>query len=1548
MIRTKEEAKQFIEKITAEFKERHIKSQITEELIFIDNVEKEHVKGYHGREILELLQNADDAYQKALNEGKKLDELNVCISLCGNTLSISNTGTFFDEEGIKAIVQSHNSPKAGKYIGNKGTGFRSILNWSERVRIFSGNFNLEFSKEIATEVFNSIKSEEQLQKQLAKYPQLYVPMLAVPKYINQSHEYSIETTTIEITVDPEKNNDDYSVQTQLNNIDFRILLFLPNVAQITINIDGAETVYTRSKIIQKDSLNSGERVVDRKSSIILKKKANGLPEAEERYALFERTVKETLEEDNTLKDVQMTLAVPLDRETFCCEHLYTFFPIFNTQSPFNCVMHATYALSGNRDSLTFSENNKKIILLQLQHLISVAQNYVDEKDYNSALYLLTPKNIKMDSTRWSWKFAQGFSNFKVEEEYLSLFKDFSFLPTVNDKCVSIQNNPKMIDQFPISFKGDSFNLLLNKFEDMKIQQFVKVLAGYYNIDLAINEEDLCACINAISDNWNAGERADVFDWWAERYTNILPNLLKKQDGTWLKYKERCYFLDGNFQEDSLPNWVKTPSLNLEDQDCLFQKAKKNKRIIKISESNKIENGRVLPISRLISQNGIYAELVDFEYRDRSNIIYAVNASVDTYDKSVDFIKWLWGNYGKEEGWTPPRRNENPPYKYNFPGYNQQQVKSSDELYFGKEYYNHLAEKLFTNEYDEMPPLKEFNLENVPLDAFEDFIAKFGVRRFPKIKEKKIENLMGVYAARVKDALEKQYDSRGLLSYSVPLIDNLEEILTKQLSFEEIIRWINEDGELYTYLRALKQNAGKTSISCMYKKGYQRKDLNAFVSLENYILYIFNEIKWVEIRGEKYSPREIAFDKVGSGNKKFEKLIPYLDLRVVAKSISMDAEKLTEVLNLFDFCPSILRMDSNRFYGLLLDIPNVRPLNESIDMYRAVYRLVEQLDHTPNYEDSLNKKKFFAEGKVLVKRNKTIEYRSVQEAFLPSSKIICKKDVAIIEKNWRKGNSQAFKSIFNCKEYTEETKIVYETLTESLANEAFQKYFKDFKKYAKAYKQINANIQRDFDKISITLVSFVEVEVAGRREKIDEEYVLLGKSSTQVYITVLGDTFDVRRLSEHIEDIFINIVNITGFDANKIGELFRTREKEDREFLIIKEFNSLSVLNGDTFSEVIKSNFLATVANINPNYDLEKINIDFSDFESKESIEKVIGVFKDLKITEIVDFIKKGFEYHLSFDDYYRDQLDCIIRDAEIQYKNYLYGQALNDVSLQSSFLKKFRVFVNYQFNQKIAGIIDVKQHLVEKFGDWRKESLEDKAGAIYTENYKKMNPGNRFNDLIRNDENAQTMIYFGKEKDFKVWLQEQQSVFDADQNAGKQNPYDQLLNVIPSKTDIVYSYEEDSKTVSSSARRGYGRSYTSSMEEKNNKKKKIAGNKGELLIYNYLKDQYADKVTAISEAFEDMGILTPGQGDSTKGYDIEYRDDNGALFFVEVKTGSPNGFIISPKEMEFAKQHAEEYELYLVYDLDANPPAFIKLPRKFWEDKKFRLKNIIEKIEVVF
>ena len=94
-----------------------------EEIVGGYNRESELSKDYEGRQMFELLQNADD--EAAGSSGK------VRVTFDGKTLSVSNTGTPFSFSGVKSLLYPNASPKRihADKIGCKGLGFRSILTW---------------------------------------------------------------------------------------------------------------------------------------------------------------------------------------------------------------------------------------------------------------------------------------------------------------------------------------------------------------------------------------------------------------------------------------------------------------------------------------------------------------------------------------------------------------------------------------------------------------------------------------------------------------------------------------------------------------------------------------------------------------------------------------------------------------------------------------------------------------------------------------------------------------------------------------------------------------------------------------------------------------------------------------------------------------------------------------------------------------------------------------------------------------------------------------------------------------------------------------------------------------------------------------------------------------------------------------------------------------------------------------------------------------------------------------------------------------------------
>lgn len=140
---------------TISTKQRSLYEHEPRELISHFNRETSALDGYRGRQILELLQNADDA-------GADLEDgCRVVFSLDRECLVVANTGLPFTEDGLMSLVISDCSPKQlnrNRFIGCKGLGFRAVLTWTERPLIVSGSLRVCFDLYAATRYVETLAS----------------------------------------------------------------------------------------------------------------------------------------------------------------------------------------------------------------------------------------------------------------------------------------------------------------------------------------------------------------------------------------------------------------------------------------------------------------------------------------------------------------------------------------------------------------------------------------------------------------------------------------------------------------------------------------------------------------------------------------------------------------------------------------------------------------------------------------------------------------------------------------------------------------------------------------------------------------------------------------------------------------------------------------------------------------------------------------------------------------------------------------------------------------------------------------------------------------------------------------------------------------------------------------------------------------------------------------------------------------------------------------------------------------------------------------------
>jgi hypothetical protein len=206
------------------------------------------------------------------------------------------------------------------------------------------------------------------------------------------------------------------------------------------------------------------------------------------------------------------------------------------------------------------------------------------------------------------------------------------------------------------------------------------------------------------------------------------------------------------------------------------------------------------------------------------------------------------------------------------------------------------------------------------------------------------------------------------------------------------------------------------------------------------------------------------------------------------------------------------------------------------------------------------------------------------------------------------------------------------------------------------------------------------------------------------------------------------------------------------------------------------------------------------------------------------------------------------------------------------------------------------------------------------------------------------MIYFGAEEAFSKWLALQvNKEAKAPIDFGAQ-VYQRYKDVCPEEVAVSYTDRDTISRDNSTRNVSHGVHSIKKSHQQERRLKEI-GNSGELLVYNYLCNNYED-VEPRSEAFVQLGIKSAGQAMSG-GYDISYKDGDKTIY-VEVKTGEGNRTYLSPGELAFAREHADCYRVYYVTGLNTDNPRFSVLADRFWEDDRYTMREIIESIEVTF
>lgn len=1487
------------------------------------------MQSYHGREILELLQNADDEMNEDLPK-------EAYISFNNGFLRISNYGEPFSKDGITSLTISDLSPKrhkAGTYIGNKGTGFRSILGWTDEIYIHSGDLHVKFSEGYSQSIVDNLLGEGIEDK---KYE---AATLVFPEWIDQDDQESQYTTDIIIKT---KADDSIAVdiETQLKSIDQNILLFLNKMDTLIIEMPEYHAKYSKH---------------DDAGKVILSRCVNG-EYTEATWQLFKKTGVTYDADAKKDKPYFIILAhrdiVPLSEDE---QKLYSFFKT-DVKFPYQFLLHATFLLNQDRNHLIKgSDANEDMMQTAAELMVEAAIKLAKKRVANyDIIKLLVEDEFYRSSDLDGYDF-KGY--------LLTVAKTKPIYPNVNGKYVS--NGDELVnDQYGMSkyLSGDKFWDLL-KYADSDAE----TVSGFLNDTVKYSKYQYESICNSVAE-WidkkilkattsrskhsilreiahTAGAffqayKADIESEGVEK----LPYFFFDSDCEQIKSRY-VYYSEGETSISKPPTCLSVQFLNADMQTVINRYFEENNWIHSIKD---------------MSIMGLYPFSVDDLTKKCNEVIQKeYKKKLKKADNDLGLIlRWLYRNQSNFSSSTvnlllPSKNGE---------------LRESTSLYMGEEYHNDICERLFKERpgklLADIVPYMEKRCNDKDIISF---LGMLGVEPFPRIFKKAYSyNIKSIWPSA--PIFEIDYVKTAVFDFNYPValenrqypdanafysdinqysgrheeIDQLEYIL-KECPTEVILDWISSDKQLKQRLFNDKHTElikGEVEILAGNLRN-PRKLLSEDYPY-SYIYHVFHETPWVEFNGKRYKPCDclIGFDNNVN-------LTPYLigiEVSKLSKERKLPDKKRKAYIEILEALGAKNGFGKNGFpsfplskiYSVFLRLPDIAG---SETLAKSLYRsVIEDGDYTEDELKQCSKRdEFLSLGKILS-----------NNGYLPTSSVYYKADNRIGENALShynllalgtRENSKVVEQILGVKRLTVKTSLVSEPVLHpdhiSFAND-----LRDFFPLAFVYRyraiKSPADLSEEANKmraIKLVLCSYVNVRYNDQFDEVLQDYEFAIPEPNLVYIKA-PEGVEIRHnneLSYAVADAINACLDISS-ESGKLAHLYETSDRiaclkheiEDEDLIRrgIAAYRS-GLKDRDKFIDALMTLTGKTNEEIKEYIDA----IDFEKWTSEANLTKLREVLQQLSVS-VTDYNDENPLQPIDLRPLYSSGIIRFKEQYRKHYESFWYKK-FKACSLQEklSYVDKIYEFDSISIPVLNTIEFDAQKEVLDALGiDGHKYRIDpnkecEKNKKTWIEIITSLYPDYADEGFIDNNENT-SLLYFGEFDELKRRYAARFKDEDEITENQKDHPDD-----LPSTG--VFVQAALTKPVEKYEKQNSVRSKTVGFSEKSNKQRVETGKSGERIVYNtLLQDKKYQEVTWVSEMAKTEGVNPAGSADY--GYDIRTIDKDGNVQYIEVKSSERHlkdgiSFYLSDREYEFAREHSSNYRLYYV-DLSSDdeiPPIIL-------------------------
>lgn len=1446
------------------------------------NREIETIKGYNGRQLLELLQNCDD---------EEATEVSIELDKKYRKLSISNNGKPFSKKGYRSLFIANLSAKTSKrkYIGNKGLGFRSIINWSNTIEIASNGILLNYSRYnshqkfrslFSPEVRDKIRNEENFKRTISP-----IPFLALPDI----KDFFLEQFVTRITIHYQESFFEDIVD-QIKNITPTTLLFLRNIEKITFKgikgVEGLENlddiVCYRERLLDSSIGFSPEgKIVFNKNEWFIFEEERELPQE---FADSDKEEKEFY---------QIKVAVEKEFKQ-SSPYLYSFFPTnIILQQPY--VLHATFDLDSNRNQINNSRKNKFLLERTVQFTIAVAKFYTGENVSYRPLEILKHE-FRADTLS--------------ELGYYDLIE-----AAINSEEVfpCIDNTYKCLDD--VLYASEDFAELLKSLKADKIlsnhliptanEQLSEYLSDIVDNDLEMVGDTMNVFNNIAALPMSINQRANFIkqilhecSFIKYKYENEI-NFLVNSDNQIIKGKEFTYTPITRNTDLKTPSFTAIQFINKNLFNELIN-------VLEFEESESNHKSRFL-----YDQIKGYSNIHSYEPATLAQkIISETNKQIQTIpDLALEYVRemhqCLYYNFKKidEETQETTLRTSTPVIT------SSGKIKGSIDVVMSGDYpIGEKTEIIFEGIYDDdifIASPKTLGFDEIEeISSIEAYLLWIQVNRFTRYRSETVRNI-GIYDYVNFVQKRKNLGSRTGYEIDYKYIENFSKIL-KKISPYKLLLWAHFDQE---FKEQLYDDQNSDSYIYLYYGQNRVHEKPSYIkyqiiesfkfSFEDYLLE--EKFTWVNDFQIDYS--HTLFSRFGITKSTINEILVSLGAKDKFEDLSIS--KVSQILN---------------------TLPEKYPSGQkSLTFYKRA------LNHFRENGEELDAPvTLFADNGTGLKPFEQDQIYFSDRIKLPTH---LKGDFPIFNFPSRAGGAEAI-NFFGINDLKEVNILLKKYNIFSELSSEFCEKFDQIKPLiltqrisviddAKPQK-VQASI---CNRIKIQLCSTIEYEVEDKTYSAgDYEFV---PAEDYSYYLKIGPNYSIEGLlknstfTDSVADILTLSFDVVG-EKNAFRYLIRSRF-EDALHSVISDFGedtlqearallglvdhkqafwqAIFVSKGIRYEEHLDD--LALENLIYEKFDLsfDVTSLHYDSLNSRTEEMKIKALFESLGLT-LAEF---GSNYHYEFNisrSHYQT-IKNLILSRKNRVKGILWQRFQSaGIEVKSLYLEEINKYEGFhdfamQKGEELKYDFDVDEESVWKeyvFSIYKEIDLNSNLDlqAIKKRNLKLFSDPEQ--EKILQDEKFRSLIYF---EDAVQTIKKEIDNSDTEQEL--ETEYEPVPSNFPSDTNEPRVLDSEmlrtrKKAGIPSTRKGV---YVPS--EKKYKKLKEKGNRSEDRVYEHLRKSF-DNVDKVSEDNEGLHC------------DIRYTDEKGIVKYVEVKSFDNGRFFLSRSEFDFGKDNKQDYEIWLVKD----------------------------------